>query len=386
MQTPEGHLRQQSMTILCLIGTRPEAIKMAPVVRSLKSHAGVNVIVCVTGQHREMLDPILKFFEIKPDIDLGLMRPDQTLAGLTARLVEGLDEVIRRCAPDWVVAQGDTTSVMAAAMAAFYRGVPFAHVEAGLRTGDLSAPFPEEFHRRVADMVACLHFAPTEQARQQLIAEGINESQIILTGNTVVDALMEAVRYEPDWNSGPLDGVDPHRPIVLVTAHRRESFGQPMREICEAVSVLARMFQERQIQWVFPVHLNPNVRRTVMESLRNSSSVILLEPLDYPWLVQLMKHSRLILTDSGGIQEEAPSLGVPVLVLRSSTERPEGVQSGQAKLVGWHREDIIRETCLELNLNPAGHHQSQDARSAANPYGDGKAGIRIAEALLGYDR
>lgn len=354
---------------------------MAPVVRALQARKGVNVIVCVTGQHREMLEPILQFFGIKPDIDLGLMRPDQTLAGLTARLVESLDEVIRRVAPDWVVAQGDTTSVMAAAMAAFYRGVPFAHVEAGLRTGDLSAPFPEEFHRRVADMVARLHFAPTEQARNRLIAEGIPENRVVLTGNTVVDALMEAVRQEPDWSTGPLAVVDQNLPIVLVTAHRRESFGQPMREICEAVSSLAASYETQKIQWVFPVHLNPNVRRTVMESLQNQPMVKLLEPLDYQWLVQLMKHSRLILTDSGGIQEEAPSLGVPVLVLRSITERPEGVESGQARLVGWHRDDIIRETCLELDA-PKGSRF--DVQPHWNPYGDGLAGIRIADALLGF--
>lgn len=380
MQSPVRSI-SSIRTILCLIGTRPEAIKMAPVVRALKERAGVQVIVCVTGQHREMLEPILRFFGILPDIDLGLMRPDQTLAGLTARLVESLDEVIRRVNPHWVVAQGDTTSVMAAAMAAFYRGVPFAHVEAGLRTGDLSAPFPEEFHRRVADMVARLHFAPTEHARKRLIDEGIPEDHVLMTGNTVVDALMEAVRQVPDWSTGPLSGVDQNLPIVLVTAHRRESFGQPMREICEAVASLAEIYQSQQIQWVFPVHLNPNVRRTVMETLQSVDCVKLLEPLDYPWLVQLMKHARLILTDSGGIQEEAPSLGVPVMVLRSTTERPEGVQSGQAQLVGWHRDDIIRKTCQALDQPVACRSNVQ---AHPNPYGDGLAGIRIADALLSH--
>ena len=352
---------------------------MASVVRELKSRPGVKVVVCVTGQHREMLEPILRFFQIEPQIDLGLMRPDQTLSGLTARLIEGLDEVIRRISPDWVVAQGDTTSVMAAAMAAFYRGVPFAHVEAGLRTGDLSAPFPEEFHRRVADMVAVLHFAPTVQAASKLESEGIPSSQIIVTGNTVVDALLEASKDEPDWLQGPLVSVDPSKPIVVVTAHRRENFGQPMREICESVAELARKFDRDQIQWIFPVHLNPNVKSTVFEILDQVPNVILLEPLEYPWHVQLMKHARLILTDSGGIQEEAPSLGVPVLVLRSTTERPEGVASGQARLVGCRRDDIIREATRELQLAANGLKKQEHP---ANPYGDGFAGRRIADALL----
>ncbi|RLS24185.1 MAG: UDP-N-acetylglucosamine 2-epimerase (non-hydrolyzing) [Planctomycetota bacterium] len=367
-------------TILCLIGTRPEAIKMASVVRELKSRPGVKVVVCVTGQHREMLEPILSFFQIEPQIDLGLMRPDQTLSGLTARLIEGLDEVIRRISPDWVVAQGDTTSVMAAAMAAFYRNVPFAHVEAGLRTGDLAAPFPEEFHRRVADMVALLHFAPTPQASARLKSEGIPPSQIIMTGNTVVDALLEACKADPDWSKGPLLQVNRSKPIVVVTAHRRENFGQPMREICESVAELAHKFASRQIQWVFPVHLNPNVKKTVFEILDHVPNVILLDPLEYPWHVQLMKHARLILTDSGGIQEEAPTLGVTVLVLRSTTERPEGLATGQAKLIGWKRQDIVREASQELQ---SALTQPTPGISHVNPYGDGFAGRRIADALLG---
>lgn len=367
-------------TILSLIGTRPEAIKMASVIRELKARPHAKVLVCVTGQHREMLDPILSFFGIVPDRNLVLMRPDQALTPLTARLLEGLDEVIRNEAPDWVVAQGDTTSVMAGAMAAFYRGVPFAHVEAGLRTGDLSAPFPEEFNRRVADLVAELHFAPTPRAVQTLLDEKVPRQKIVLTGNTVVDALLEAARLEPDWSEGPLSGLDRSRPIVVVTAHRRENFGHPLEEICEAIGDLARMFSPHGVQWVFPVHLNPNVRGTANRILCSNPGVILMEPLDYLWQVQLMKHARLILTDSGGIQEEAPSLGVPVLVLRTTTERPEGVETGHAKLIGRKREVIVSETNRLLNERLRTDLPNERADS---PYGDGLAGRRIADALMG---
>lgn len=365
--------------ILCLIGTRPEAIKMAPVVRQLQSRPGVEVIVCVTGQHREMLAPILSYFEIQPQIDLGLMRPDQTLASLTARLVEALDEVICRTHPDWVVAQGDTTSVMAGALAAFYRRIRFAHVEAGLRTGDLASPFPEELHRRVADMVADLHFVPTPQAAAQLQSENVPDQKIILTGNTVVDALLEACRHTPDWSAGPLFALNRQRPIVVITAHRRENFGRPMAEICEAVAQLAARYARDEIQWVFPVHLNPNVRMPVFELLGHVPNCFLLDPLEYQWHVQLMKHARLILTDSGGIQEEAPTLGVPVLVLRDTTERPEGLASGHARLVGWQCDCIMEATVRELQ---SGLWLDPNRTRQPNPYGDGLAAHRIADALL----
>lgn len=373
------HVPERQIVILCLIGTRPEAIKMASVIRELKSRQRARVIVCATGQHREMIAPILSFFEIEPDLDLDLMRPDQSLVSLTSRLLDGIDLAIREYRPDWVVAQGDTTSVMAGAMAAFYRKVPFAHVEAGLRTGSLEAPFPEEFHRRVADMIASLHFAPTLQAVETLRNEKVPEDRIVLTGNTVVDALIETARHEPDWSIGPLAGLDRKRPIVLVTAHRRENFGRPLQEICQAVAELAGNRAFSNVQWVFPVHMNPNVRGTVNEILTNASGVILMDPLEYFWHVQLMKHSALILTDSGGIQEEAPSLGVPVLILRSTTERREGVELGQAKLIGWMRETIVRETEIALHASLA---RATPALPAENPYGDGKAGKRIADALI----
>lgn len=352
---------------------------MASVIRELKARPEARVVVCATGQHREMIAPILSFFKIEPDFDLDLMKPDQSLTALTSLLLEGIDSVIEEITPDWVVAQGDTTSVMAGALAAFYRRIPFAHVEAGLRTGNLDSPFPEEFHRRVADMVASLHFAPTPQSVESLRNEHIPEDRIVLTGNTVVDALIETAKHEPDWTEGPLADLDANRPIVMITAHRRENFGRPLREICEAVAELAQHHSDRQFQWVFPVHLNPNVRGTVQEILANEPGVFLMDPLDYFWNVQLMKRSRLILTDSGGIQEEAPSLGVPVLVLRTSTERREGVELGTARLIGWNRDTIVRETIRVLEEL---HQHRAPFIPVDNPYGDGFAGRRIADALI----
>ncbi|MBI1322211.1 UDP-N-acetylglucosamine 2-epimerase (non-hydrolyzing) [bacterium] len=371
---------ERQIVVLCLIGTRPEAIKMASVIRELKARPQARVVVCATGQHREMIAPILSFFEIEPEIDLDLMKPDQTLVALTSRLLEGIDDAISQVSPDWVVAQGDTTSVMAGALAAFYRKVPFAHVEAGLRTGSLDAPFPEEFHRRVADMVASLHFAPTAQAVETLRRENVPEERILLTGNTVVDALVETAKHDPEWSAGPLENLDRDAPIVMITAHRRENFGRPLREICEAVADLARHYADRHFQWVFPVHLNPNVRCTVREILADVPGVKLMEPLDYFWNVQLMKRCRLILTDSGGIQEEAPSLGVPVLVLRTTTERREGVELGTARLIGWSRETIIQETIRVIRETDG---RTKPTIPEPNPYGDGFAGKRIADALIG---
>lgn len=374
------HDPERQIVILCLIGTRPEAIKMASVIRELKARPEARVVVCATGQHREMIAPILSFFGIEPDIDLDLMQPDQSLAGLTSRLLEGLDRAIVQVRPDWIVAQGDTTSVMAGALAAFYRKIPFAHVEAGLRTGSLEAPFPEEFHRRVADMVASLHFAPTNQAVEALRCENVPADRILMTGNTVVDALIETARHNPDWSTGPLAALPIDQPIVMITAHRRENFGQPLREICEAVAELARRHHPGRFQWVFLVHLNPNVQGTVHEVLEGAPGVTLMEPLDYFWTVQLMKRSRLILTDSGGIQEEAPSLGVPVLVLRTTTERREGLDLGKARLIGWHRDAVVRETIRTLQESPPARDWPANAHDS--PYGDGMAGRRIAEALI----
>jgi UDP-N-acetylglucosamine 2-epimerase len=365
------------ITVLSVIGTRPEAIKMAPVLRELARHGGrVRPLVCSTGQHREQLDQVLDLFGIRPDFELAVMRPDQTLPGLTAELFRGLAPVLQEARPDWVLAQGDTTTVFVAAVSACYQGARFGHVEAGLRTGDRRRPFPEEINRRLAGVVADLHFAPTEAARAALLREGVAEAAVVVTGNPVVDAVREVVARPYDWASGPLAGLPAGGRLVTVTAHRRESFGAPLRDLCRAVRELAGRFAPEGVHFVYPVHLNPHVRAPVREVLSGVPNVRLLEPLDYASMVQLLSRSELILTDSGGIQEEAPSLGVPVLVLRETTERPEGLASGLVRLVGTRREAIVAEAAARL---AAGASRS---RPAANPYGDGRAAGRIVAALL----
>ena len=367
------------LTVLSIFGTRPEAIKMAPVVKELSNHATrVRSVVCVVAQHREMLDQVLSLFEIKPDYDLNLMRPNQTLAQLTAKLFTGLDEVVTEVNPDWVLAQGDTTTVFVAAMIAFYRQVAFGHVEAGLRTGDRQRPFPEEINRCIADMAASLYFAPTENARQALLREGCPQRDIHVTGNTVVDALNDIATRPYDWTSGPLSGLPLDRRLVLITAHRREIFGQPFKELCQAIRDLAGMFAKEEVHFIYPVHLNPNVQRPVRETLSGLSNVSLLEPLDYLSLIHLMKRSTLILTDSGGIQEEAPSLRVPALVMRDATERPEGVEAGVVRLVGTQRCRIVKEA-ERLLRDPVARERMA---TGVNPYGDGKAAARIVSILL----
>jgi len=368
------------LTILNVIGTRPEAIKMAPVVKELEKHPErVRSVVCSTGQHRQMLDQVLDLFAIRPDIDLNLMKPNQTLSQLTADLFTGLDTVVRDVRPDWVLAQGDTTTVMVSAIVAYYHNVRFGHVEAGLRTGDKRRPFPEEMNRRLADVLADAYFAPTEGARRALLAEGVPAASIYVTGNTVIDALLDVASRPYDWKAGPLATIPRDRRLVLVTAHRRESFGQPFRDLCGAIRTLAAEFDSQFTHFVYPVHLNPNVRAPVGEILAGLRNVSLIEPLDYLSLVHLMKASTLILTDSGGIQEEAPSLGVPVLVMRDTTERPEGVEAGVVRLVGT-RPDRIVEEARRLLSDPAAHAAMA---TGANPYGDGMAARRIVSILLG---
>lgn len=369
------------LKVLTIIGTRPEAIKLAPVIRELDRCGDyVRSEVCVTAQHREMLDQILDLFAIRADYDLDLMQPDQDLTQLTANLLEGLSPVVNEVRPDWILAQGDTTTVLAAALIAFYRKVPFGHVEAGLRTGDLDHPFPEELNRRVADSVASLLFAPTEQNRRTLLNEGIPDDRIRVTGNTVVDALLEISAQPQDSTSPPLWNLPKDRQLILITAHRRESFGPQLREICLAVRQLALRFQSAGVHFVYPVHPNPNVRQPVSEILSGISNVSLIEPVDYKAMVQLMKRSILILTDSGGIQEEAPSLRVPVLVMRRSTERPEGVEAGVVRLVGTDRA-MIAAAASHLIENPQARTEMV---SGVNPFGDGKAASRIVAALLDH--
>ena len=357
------------ITILVAYGTRPEAIKMAPVVRELKRRADrFKVVVCATAQHRAMLDQVHEVFALEADIDLDLMRPDQTLNGLSARCFEGVDKVLGKTKPDWVLVQGDTTTAMVVALAAFHRGIPVGHVEAGLRTGDLRHPFPEEANRRIIDVFAEALFAPTLRAADALRKEGVANERIHVTGNTGIDALLQVADTLPP---------EPVRDEVLITVHRRESFGEPIRQIFQAIRELSARFPD--YRWVYPVHRNPNVVHAAEEMLSGLVNVELCAPFDYLELVRHQRRARVILTDSGGIQEEAPTFGTPVLVLRRTTERPEGVDAGVARLVGTNRETIVAETSLLL--------EDPQARAAmtgqANPYGDGRAAERIACSLAG---
>ncbi|OYP36868.1 UDP-N-acetylglucosamine 2-epimerase (non-hydrolyzing) [Rhodopirellula sp. MGV] len=366
------------MRPLIVFGTRPEAIKLSPLVLELQKHShAVSPTVCSTGQHREMLDQVLGYFEITPDIDLGLMRPGQTLTGLTARCLEAVDQVIQEQKPDCLVVQGDTTTVMASAMAAFYHRLPIVHVEAGLRTGDLDAPWPEEFNRRVAGLVTTLHCAPTARSQQALLDEGVATDSVRITGNTVIDALMLAVKREraddDKWRTQyPMAAADS---VVLVTGHRRENFGDGLQQICDALLDLSRSFPETE--FIYPVHLNPNVQGPVRKCLSGSTNIHLVPPADYPGFVWLMDRATVVLTDSGGVQEEAPSLGSGVLVTREKTERPEAVEAGLAELVGTNR-DLIVERVSELLRRG----KLADTASIANPYGDGNASARIAEWMM----
>ncbi|HUY92654.1 MAG TPA: UDP-N-acetylglucosamine 2-epimerase (non-hydrolyzing) [Pirellulales bacterium] len=369
------------LRLLLTFGARPEAIKMAPVVQScLRRPEEIEPIVCATGQHREMLAQVTDYFDIRPDVDLAVMQPGQSLAGLTARLLTGLDETIVRYAPDCVVAQGDTTTVLAAALAAFYRRTPFVHVEAGLRTGDLQSPWPEELNRRAASLATSLHCAPTRRAADHLLAEGVLAERIRVTGNTVIDALLWTIDHEraggDHWRRK--HAALGERRMVLVTGHRRESFGAGFEEICRGIAALADRFAD--IEFLYPVHLNPNVREPVERLLAGRPNVRLIEPVAYPEFVWLMDRSSLILTDSGGVQEEAPSLGKPVLVMRDTTERPEAVEAGVAELVGASAERIARRGG-ELLSNPG---DSAARQVTMNPYGDGRAAERIVDFVLDH--
>ncbi len=367
------------MKILSVFGTRPEAVKMAPVVRLLAQTAGIEARVCVTAQHRQMLDQVLTLFDIKPDYDLDLMRDNQSLPELSASIFTSLDPVLTDFQPDWVLAQGDTTTVAITSLLAYYRRIRFGHVEAGLRTYDKWAPFPEEINRRIAGVVADLHFAPTEWARQNLLREGVDDALIKVTGNPVIDALQVVAEQAAPAEIQALIQKAEDRRLILVTAHRRENFGQPIEDICAALKSLA---ERGDVEIVYPVHLNPNVQEPVYRLLGDVPHITLLKPLDYLPLVQLMKHARLILTDSGGIQEEAPGFGIPALVLRDVTERPEGVEAGALKLVGTDTQVILREANRLLD-DPTAYAAMA---KAVNPYGDGRAAQRIVESLLAVSR
>lgn len=372
--------------IMLVFGTRPEAIKMAPLVHKLKAEPDFfDIQICVTAQHRQMLDQVLRIFEIVPDIDLDVMKPGQDLFDVTANVIQGMKGVFEKNKPDAVLVHGDTTTTLATAMAGFYAGVPVGHVEAGLRTHDLYAPFPEEFNRQVASKVTRWHFAPTELSRANLIAERVDDEDITVTGNTVIDALhwvLNRIDADGDRSAKLTQSLNQALPFnwqsdlfVLITGHRRENFGDGFLQICEALRELASKFDG--VHFVYPVHLNPNVQRPVHTILEGLSNVHLVEPLDYEPFVYLLKHSYVVLTDSGGIQEEAPSLGKPVLVMRDVTERPEAVDAGTVELVGANKERIIAG--VSRLLEDEAHYSKMS--HAHNPYGDGRACDRILAVL-----
>lgn len=375
------------MHVACVFGTRPEAIKMAPVVKQLLCQADrITTRVWVTAQHRQMLDQVLQLFSMQPDLDLDVMQEGQTLSQVTALVLQRLEPHLMRERPDWVLVQGDTTTVMATAIAAYHLRIKVGHVEAGLRTFDKMNPFPEEMNRTIGDAISDLHFCPTQRARENLLREGIRDVTIRVTGNTVIDALLDIAsrRWTPPPGSplaelpvlaNPPSAQAPR--IILVTAHRRESFGQPMHDICTALREIATT-RHGDVHLVYPVHLNPNVQQPVHELLDGLPNVTLLPPLDYSSLVYLMKLSHFVLTDSGGIQEEAPSLGKPVLVMREVTERPEAVEAGTARLVGTRPADIVSQTCHLLD----DEQEYATMAHAVNPFGDGHAAERIVAALM----
>ena len=363
------------MKILTVFGTRPEAIKMAPIVQLLKKTSQIESRVCVTAQHRQMLDQVLDLFQIKPDYDLDLMKDGQTLAQLTAGIFTHLDPILDEYKPDWVLAVGDTTTVVTTCQLAFYHRIKFGHVEAGLRTHNKWHPYPEEINRRLATTMADMHFAPTTWSQENLLREGVDESSIFVTGNPVIDALNYVSAQQTPKEAEDILAPYKNKRIILTTAHRRENFGQPLENVCHALKQLA---SRNDVQIIYPVPLNPNVQDPVKRILGDVKNITLLPPLDYLPLVHLMKHATLILTDSGGIQEEAPAFGKPVLVLRETTERPEGVDAGVLKLVGTETDHIIREATRLLDDESAYEKMAK----ASNPFGDGHAAQHIVDALI----
>ena len=363
--------------VMAIFGTRPEAIKMAPLVKLLQQQEDLQTIVTVTAQHREMLDQVLKLFDINPDYDLDIMQANQTLFDVTTKALLGLKKVLEEAKPDLVLVHGDTTTTFVASLASFYLQIPVGHVEAGLRTGNKYSPFPEEMNRKLTGSMADLHFAPTRTSKENLLQEKVDSDKIFITGNTVIDALLSTVKEDYAFPQG-LETVDLSKKTLLVTTHRRENLGEPMRQVYLALKRILEKYSELQV--VFPVHKNPKVREVVQEILGDLSQVVLIEPLDYEPFINLMAKSHIVLTDSGGLQEEAPSLGKPVLVLRDTTERPEALEAGTVRLVGTE-EEVVYSNLLELL-------QDQEVykvmANAVNPYGDGQASRRIVEAIRFY--
>ncbi|BED88885.1 UDP-N-acetyl glucosamine 2-epimerase [Pseudoalteromonas sp. MM1] len=370
-----------AIKILSIFGTRPEAIKMAPLVKALNEAEGIDAKVCVTAQHREMLDQVLDLFEIVPDYDLNIMKPGQSLYDVTTNILLGLKPILEEFKPDLILVHGDTSTTLSASLAAFYQQIPVGHVEAGLRTGNLASPWPEEGNRKLTGAITKLHFAPTDTSQQNLLNEGVDLNDIVVTGNTVIDALLQVVdKVKKDdalitTLKAQFPELDETKKLILVTGHRRESFGGGFERICEALAEIATAHPEAQV--LYPMHLNPNVREPVNRILKNVDNVHLIEPQDYLPFVYLMNQAHIIVTDSGGVQEEAPSLGKPVLVMRDTTERPEAVEAGTVKLVGTNKERIISE--VKNLLTNAQEYQTMSR--AHNPYGDGKACERIVAKI-----
>ncbi|WP_294350700.1 UDP-N-acetylglucosamine 2-epimerase (non-hydrolyzing) [uncultured Clostridium sp.] len=365
--------------VITIFGTRPEAIKMAPLVKELEKREEIESKVCVTAQHREMLDQVLEYFDIKPDYDLNIMKSKQTLTGITNRVLEGLEEVFREEKPDMILVHGDTTTTFGGALAAFYQQIKIGHVEAGLRTFDKYFPFPEEMNRKLTGSLADLHFAPTKVSKENLLREGINEDNIYITGNTVIDAMLHTVKKEYVFENEELNNIDfANKKVIMITAHRRENWGEGIDNICAALNKIVE--ENEDVELVYLVHLNPIVKDVVFEKLGNNNRIHLLPPQDTKETHNLMNKCFMVMTDSGGLQEEAPHLGKPVLVLRDVTERPEAVKYGTVKLVGTNIDKIVSEANILLKDNDAYENMSK----AINPYGDGKASERIADAILKY--
>lgn len=364
------------MKVMCIFGTRPEAIKMAPVVKELKKHEDIETVVCVTGQHRQMLDQVLEVFKIKPDYDLDIFKPGQSLTDITVNSISGIEKILEEERPDILLIQGDTTTVFSGALAAFYQKIKIGHIEAGLRSGNLFSPYPEEANRKLVGVLADYHFCPTDANRQNLLEEGYPDEKIYITGNTVIDALKYTVDEDFDFQDEVLNNLDyENEKIILLTSHRRENLGEPMRNIFSAVR--DELKDRKDIKVVFPIHLNPKVREIAHEILDEMDNIVFVEPLDYLPFTNLMNKSYLIMTDSGGIQEEGPSLGKPILVLRNETERMEGIEANTARLVGTDY-DNIRKNLKDLLDNEESYREMAHAN---NPYGDGNTSKRIVEII-----
>lgn len=367
------------MKVMSVFGTRPEGVKMAPIIKELEGREGVEQVICITAQHRQMLDQVIDLFKIKPDYDLNIFKPGQTLTDITTNALKGLEEVIKKEKPDILLVQGDTTTVFAGALAAFYQKVKVGHIEAGLRSGNMYSPYPEEGNRKLTGVLTDFHFAPTQKNLDNLIKEGYSENSIFITGNTVIDALKYAIKDDYKFTDDRLNQIDYTKSkVILVTSHRRENLGKPMENIFKAIRDAVNNKEDAIV--VFPVHLNPKVREIANDILGNNSRILLTEPMDYEPFTNLMSRVYLVVTDSGGLQEEAPALGKPVLVVREETERPEGVEAGTAKLVGTSYDNVYNNLSALLE----DEHLYDSMAKAINPYGDGDASKKIVDIILNY--